>query len=196
MIIDCAYPICDLRAYSEVRKPKLSEPPILTRRLMHKLQHKLLHRSSKISKKAAGHVDHTIPTINLQDQNRDGLWVLKVSELMKDPVECPKAIKQFRLLAFVSHHSDADGETVQVHDLVRSVIRYNARQSVLDPLCYRMAAAIVDYAFHVLDDPWNALKPRSQYEKILPHYHSLVLFQGVPDRCNTELVRASRAAAK
>ena len=30
-IVDGAYPICDLQAYSEERKPKLSEPPILTR---------------------------------------------------------------------------------------------------------------------------------------------------------------------
>ena len=201
MIVDGAYPICDLRAYSEERKPKLSEPPILTRRLMHKLQHKLQHkllrRSSKVSKKAVGQLDHKIPTINLQDQNRDDWWALKVSELLKDPVECPKAIKQLRLLAFVSHYSDADGETIRVHDLVRSVIRNNARQSILDPLCYRMAAAILDYAFHILDNPcWNALESWSQYEKILPHYRSLVMFQGVPDGYNTELVRASRAVAR
>ena len=62
-------------------------------------------------------------------------------------------------MAFVSHHSDVDGETIRVHDLVRSVIRYNARQSLLDPLCYRMAAAILDFAFHILNNPWNALEP-------------------------------------
>ena len=38
MIVDGTYPISDLRAYSEERKPKLSEPLILTRGLMQKLQ--------------------------------------------------------------------------------------------------------------------------------------------------------------
>ena len=43
--------------------------------------------------KAVGQLDQSIPTINLQDQNRDDSWALKVSELLKDPVECPKPIE-------------------------------------------------------------------------------------------------------
>ena len=200
MIVSGAYPIGDLRAYSEQRKPRPSEPPIAEealsdptpgRRVLQKIQQKILRRSKKVTKKPTESLQHIIPPVNLQDRDSDDLWALKVSKLLEDSIDFPKAVRQLRLLAFVAHKSDACGETIRIHDLVRSMIRYNARHNVFDPLSYRMAAAMVDHAFHALESPWLSQASWPLYEKILPHYRSIVSFQEARDGCNLEVVRAS-----
>ena len=204
MIKQGAYPIGDLRAYSEERKPELSEPPMPMhmstlpqpkRRFMQKLRDKL-HRRAGSSSRINGVTGQTEAlTCNSQDEYIDDSRASKISKLLDDPVESPKAIQLLRKSSFLTHQSSEDGGDVRIHDLVRSMIRHRARQSVSDSLCFRMAAATVDYAFSEANDPWFSSESWSLYETVLPHYRSLVAFQMDQQGCSIALARASGAVA-
>ena len=205
MIKQGAYPIRDLRAYSEERKPKLSEPPMLMhqgalpqpkRRFMQKFRNKL-HRRAGSPSKIDGVTGQTeASTCNSQDEDINDSRALEISELLDDPVEFPKAIQLLRKSSFLSHQSSDNGGDIRIHDLVRSVIRHRARQSVSDSLCFRMATATVDYVFSVAEYPSLSSECWSLYEMGLPHYRSLVAFQMQQQGCNIALARASRAVAR
>ena len=199
-----AYPIRDLRAYSEERKPELSEPPMPMhkgtlphpkRRLMQKLRDKLHHRAGSPSRIDGVAGQTKASTCNSQDENINVSRSLKISKLLEDPVEFPKAIQLLQKSSFFSHQSSEDGGDIRIHDLVRSMIRHRARQSMYDSLCFRMAAATVDYVFSKAEDPWLSSESWSLYERVLPHHRSLVAFQMEQQGCSIDLVRASRAVA-
>ena len=204
MIKQGAYPIRDLRAYSEKRKPKLPEPPMPThkgslpqpkRRLMQKMRDKL-HRRAGSPPRIDGVTEQTeASTCNSQDEDINDSRALEISKLLDDPVEFPKAIQLLRKSSFLSHQSSEAGEDIRIHDLVRSMIRHRARQSMCDSLCFRMAAATVDYAFSAAKNPWFSSECWSLYENVLPHYRSLVAFQMEQQGCSIDLARASRAVA-
>ena len=204
MIKQGAYPIRDLRAYSEERKPKLSEPPMpmhkgtlpqLKRRLMQKLRDKL-HRRAGSPSRIDGVAGQTkASTCNSQDEDINDSRALKISKLLEDPVEFPQAIQLLQKSSFFSYQSSEDDGDIRIHDLVRSTIRHRARQSMCDSLCFRMAAATVDDVLSEAKDPWVSSESWSLYEKVLPHYRSLVAFQMEQQGCSIDLVRASRALA-
>ena len=204
MIKQGAYPIQDLRAYSEERKPKLSEPPMPMhkvilpqpkRRLMQRLRGKL-HRRAGSPSRIDGVTGQTeASTCNSQDEDINDSRALEISKLLDDPVEFPKAIQLLRKSSFLSHQSSEDGGDIRIHDLVRSMIRHRARQSMRDSLCFRMAAATVDYVFFVAEHPYLSSKDWSLYEKGLPHYRSLIAFQMEQQGCSIDLTRACRAVA-
>ncbi len=204
MIKQGAYPIQDLRAYSEERKPKLSEPPMPMhkgispqpkRRLMQKLRDKLHRRAGNSSKIDDGTRQTEASTCNDQDEDINDSCALEISKLLDDPVEFPKAIQLLRKSSFLSHPSSEDGGDIRIHDLVRSMIRHRARQSMCDSLCFRMAAATVDYVFSKAKFPWLYSECWSLYERVLPHYRSLVAFQMEQQGCSIDLTRACRAVA-
>ena len=199
-----AYPIRDLRAYSEERKPKLSEPPMPMhkvispqpkRRYMQKLLAKLHRRAGSPSRidDVTGQTEASM--CNSQDEDINDPRALEISKLLDDPVEFPKAIQLLRKSSFLSHQASEDGGFIRIHDLVRSMIRHRARQSICDPLCFQMAAATVDYVFSAATDPWLSSECWSLYESVLPHYRSLVAFQMEQRGCSIDLARASRAVA-
>ena len=204
MIKQGAYPIQDLRAYSEERKPKLSEPPMPMhkvilpqpkRRLMQKLRDKL-HRRAGSPSRIDGVTGQTeASTCNSQDEDINDSRALEISKLLDDPVEFPKAIQLLRKSSFLSHQPSEDGGDIRIHDLVRSMIRHRAKQSMYDSLCFRMAAATVDYVFSEAESPWSSSECWSLYESVLPHYRSLVAFQMEQQGCSIDLARASRAVA-
>ena len=204
MIKQGAYPIGDLRAYSEERKPELSEPPMPMqkgtlpqpkRRFMQKLRDKL-HRRVGSPSRIDGVTGQTeASTCNSQDEDINNSRALEISQLLDDPVEFPKAIQLLRKSSFLTHQSSEDGGDVRIHDLVRSMIRHRARQSVSNSLCFRMATATVDYVFSKAENPWVSPKSWSLYETGLPHYRSLVAFQMEQQGCSIDLARASRAVA-
>ena len=204
MIKQGAYPIRDLRAYSEERKPKLSEPPMPMqkgtlpqpkRRFMQKLRDKLHRRAGSPSRNDDVIVQTEASKCSSQGEDVHDSHALEISKLLDDPVEFPKAIQLLRKSSFLSHQSSDDGGDVRLHDLVRSVIRYRARQSVSDSLCFRMAAATVDYVFSAVEYPWLSSECWSLYEMGLPHYRSLAAFQIEQQGCSIALARASRAVA-
>ena len=204
MIKQGAYPIRDLRAYSEERKPSLSEPPMPMhkstlpqpkQRFMQKLRDKL-HRRAGISSRIGVVNRQTEASMRVsQDEDINDSWALEISNLLGDPVEYPKAIQLLRKSSFLSHPSSEDGGDIRIHDLVRSMIRHRARQSMCDSLCFRMAAATVDYVFSTVEDPWFSSESWSLYERVLPHYRSLVAFQMEQQGCSIDLTRACRAVA-
>ena len=204
MIKQGSYPIRDLRAYSEERKPEFSEPPmpahkgtlpLLKRRLMQKLRDKLHRREGSRSKIDDVNGQTQASTSNNQDKDINDPRALEISKLLDDPVEFPKAIQLLRKSSFLSHQSSEDGGDIRIHDLVRSMIRHRARQSMCDSLCFRMATASVDYMFFAAEDPWNSSQCWSLYERVLPHYRSLVAFQMEQQGCSIDLARASMAVA-
>ena len=204
MIKQGAYPIRDLRAYSEERKLEFSEPPMPMqkvtlpqpkRRFMRKLRDKL-HRRVGRSSRIDGVIGQMEASVyNSQGDDFNNSRALEISQLLDDPVEFPKAIQLLRKSSFLTHQSSEDGGDVRIHDLVRSMIRHRARQSVSDSLCFRMASATVDYVFSKAENPWVSLKSWSLYETGLPHYRSLVAFQMEQQGCSIDLARASRAVA-
>ena len=204
MIKQGAYPNRDLRAYSEERKPKLSEPPMPMhkgtlpqpkRRFMRKLRDKLHCRAGSPSRIDGVTGQTEAPTCNSQDEDIDDSRALEISNLLDDPVEFPKAIQLLRKSSFLTHQSSEHGGDVRIHDLVRSMIRHRARQSVSDSLCFRMAAATMDHVLSAVDYPWLSSEFWSLYEMGLPHYRSLVAFQMEQQGCSIALARASRAVA-
>ena len=204
MIKQGSYPIRDLRAYSEERKFEFSEPPmpahkvtlpLLKRRLMQKLRDKLHRREGSRSKIDDVNGQTQASTSNNQDKDINDPRALEISKLLDDPVEFPKAIQLLRKSSFLSHQSSEDGGDIRMHDLVRSMIRHRARQSMCDSLCFRMATASVDYMFFAAENPWNSSQCWSLYERGLPHYRSLVAFQMEQQGCSIDLVRASRLVA-
>ena len=136
-----------------------------------------------------------VSTSNNHDEDINDSRALKISKLLDYPVDFPKAIQLLRKSSFLSHQSFEDGGDIRIHDLVRSMIRHRARQSMCDSLCFRMAAATVDYAFSAAENPWLSSKCWSFYERVLPHYRSLVAFQMEQQGCSIDLVRASSAVA-
>ena len=203
MIRQGAYPIRDLRAYSEERKPDFLEPPMPMhmgtlpqpkRRFMQKLRDRL-HRRAGSSSKIDGVTRRTeVSTCNSQDEDINDSRALEISKLLDDLVEFPKAIQLLRKSSFLTHQPSEDGGDIRIHDLVRSMIRHRARQSKCDSLCFRMAAATVDYVLSAVEDPWYFSESWSLYERVLPHYQSLVAFQ-MKQECSIDLARASRAVA-
>ena len=204
MIKQGAHPIRDLRAYSEKRRPKWSEPPIPMhkgtlpqpkRRFMQKLRNKLHRRVGSPSRidGVTGQLEGS--ACNSQDEDSNDSRALEISELLDDPVEFPKAIQMLRKSSFLTHQSSEDGGDIRIHDLVRSMIRHRAGQSMWDSLFFRMAAATVDYVFSEAKSPWSYPESWSLYERVLPHYRSLVAFQMEQQGCSIDLVRASRAVA-
>lgn len=204
MIKQGAYPIRDLRAYSEERKPELSEPPIpmhkgvlhhSKRRFMQKLRDKLHRRAGSPSRIDVVTGQTQASMCNSQDDDINDSRALEISKLLDDPVEFPKAIQLLRKSSFLTHQSSEDGRDIRIHDLVRFMIRHRARQSVCDSLCFRMAAATVDYVFSAAEEPWLSSESWSLYERVLPHYRSLVAFQMERQGCNIDLTRVCRAVA-
>ena len=204
MIKQGAYPIRDLQAYSEERKPKLSEPPMPMhkgtlphpkRRLMQKLRDKLHRRAGSLSRIDGVAGQTKASACNSQDEDINDSRALKISKLLKDPVQFPKAIQLLQKSSFFSHQSSEDGGDIRIHDLVRSMIRHRARQSMCDSLCFRMATATVDHVLSEAKHPWVSSGSWSLYERVLPHYRSLVAFQMEQQGCNIDLARASRAVA-
>ena len=198
MIKKGAYPTRDLRAYAEQRKSKWLEPPMpapkstllqLKRRLKQELRKKLHRRAGSSSRTDGGTGKTEASTSSNQAEDVNDSRALEISKLLDDPVEFPKAIQLLRKSSFLSHHCSDDGEDIRIHDLVRSMIRHRSRQSMCDSLCFRMAAAIVNYAFLAAEVPWNSeLWPL--YERVLPHYRSLVAVQMEQQGCNINLARA------
>ena len=204
MIKQGAHPTRDLRAYSEQRKPSWYEPPMpapkgtllqLKRRLQQILRDKLHRRAGNSSRIDGGAGKIEVSTSSNQAEDIDHSRALEISKLLDDPVEFPKAIQLLRKSSFLSHQCSDDGEDIRIHDLVRSMIRHRARQSMCDSLCFRMAAATVDYVLSAAKGPWNSSQYRSLYERVLPHYRSLVAFQMEQQGCSIELTRACEAVA-
>ena len=204
MIKQGAYPFRDLRAYSEERKPELSEPPMPMqkgtlpqpkRRFMQKLRDKL-HRRVGSPSRIDGVTGQTeASTCNSQDEDINNSRALEISKLLDDPVEFPMAIQLLRKSSFLTHQSSEDGGDIRIHDLVRTMIRHRAGQSIWDSLCFRMAAATVDYVLYAAKDPWFFSESWYLYERVLPHYQSLVAFQMEQQECSIDLARASRAVS-
>ena len=204
MIKQGAYPIRNLRAYSEERKPELFDPPMpmqkgtlpqLKRRFMQKLRDKLHRRAGSPSRIDGVTRQMEASAYNSQDEDINNSRALEISQLLDDPVEFPKAIQLLRKSSFLTHQSSEDGGDVRIHDLVRSMIRHRAGQSIWDSLCFRMAAATVDYVLDAAKDPWVFSESWYLYERVLPHYQSLVAFQMEQQECSIDLARASRAVA-
>ena len=204
MIKQGAYPIRDLRAYSEERKPEFSEPPMPMqkgtlpqpkRRFMQKLRDKL-HRRAGSPSRIDGVTGQTeASTCNSQDEDINDSRDLEISKLLDDPVEFPKAIQLLRKSSFLTHQPSEDGGDVRIHDLVRSMIRHRAGQSMWDSLCFRMAAATVDYVFPEAKDFWLSSECWPLCERVLPHYRSLVAVQMEQKGCSIDLTRVCRAVA-
>ena len=201
MIRQGAYPIRDLRAYSEERKPEFDEPPMPMhkgimpqpkRRFMQKLRDKLHGRAGSPSRIDGVTGQTEASTCNSQDEYINDSRALEISKLLDDPVEFPKAIQLLRKSSFLTHQSSEDGEDIRIHDLVRSMIRHRAKQSMCDSLCFRMASATVDYVLPVAEIPWLSSACWSLYERVLPHYRSLVAFQMEQQGCSIDLARSSR----
>ena len=204
MIKQGAYPTRDLRAYSEQRKTTWYEPPMtapkgtlrqLKRRLKKKLRDKLHRRAGSSSRIDDGTGKTEASTSSDQAEDIDDSRALEISKLLDDPVEFPKAIQLLRKSSFLSHQCSDDGENVRIHDLVRSMIRHRARQSMCDSLCFRMAAATVDHVFSAVDVPVHSSECWAVYERGLPHYRSLVAVQMEQQGCSVDLARACEAVA-
>ena len=204
MIKRGAHPTRDLRAYSEQRNTTWYEPPMtapkgtllqLKRRLKKKLRDKLHRRAGRSSRIDDGTGKTEASTSSNQVEDIDDSRALEISKLLDDPVEFPKAIQHLRKSSFLSHQRSDDGEDIRIHDLVRSMIRHRARQSMCDSLCFRMAAATVDYVFSAADAPHHSPECWAVYEKGLPHYRSLVAVQMEQQGCSVDLARACEAVA-
>ena len=204
MIKQSAYPTRDLRAYSEQRKATGYEPPMtapkgtlrqLKRRLKKKLRDKLHRRAGSSSRIDDGTGKTEASTSSDQAEDIDDSRALEISKLLDDPVEFPKAIQLLRNSSFLSHQCSDNGENIRIHDLVRSMIRHRARQSMCDSLCFRMAAATVDHVFSRAYVPGHSSESWAVYERGLPHYRSLVAVQMEQQGCSVDLARACREVA-
>ncbi len=204
MIKQGAYPLRDLREYSEARKPKLSEPPMPMhkgtlpqpkQRFMRKLRDKLHRRPGSSSRMDRVNGQTEASTSNSRDEDINDSRALEISKLLDDPVEFPKAIQLLRKSSFLSHQSSEDGGDIRIHDLVRSMIRHRAKRSMCDALCFRMAAATVDCVVFAAKSPWFSSERWPLYERILPHYRSLVAFQMEQQGSSIDLTRVCKAVA-
>ena len=204
MIKQGAYPTRDLRAYSRQRKPRWYEPLMpapkgtllqLKRRLKQKLRDKLPRRAGSSSGIDGGTGKTEASTSSNQAEDIDHSRALEISKLLDDPVEFPKAIQLLRNSSFLSHQCSDDGEEIRIHDLVRSMIRHKARQSMCDSLCFRMAAATLNYVFSAAEVPFHSSECWAVYERGLPHYRSLVAVQMEQQGCSVDLARACEEVA-